>query len=77
MSRPLSQLLPPPDLSSGGSAQFGSTNGVTNGHLNSVASLKSLLQLPIKGDGRVKDCCEMIGEFRFSPLYTDIYLAWD
>ncbi|XP_062846101.1 D site albumin promoter binding protein a [Trichomycterus rosablanca] len=69
MSRPLSQLLPLPDLSSGGSAQFGSTNGATNGHLSSVTSLKSLLQLPIKGDGRGKDCCEMIDKDK--PLDSD------
>lgn len=62
MSRPLSQLLPPPDLPSGGSAQFGPTSTASNGHLGPVASLKSLLQLPIKGDSRGKDCCEMIGE---------------
>ncbi|MCJ8749726.1 hypothetical protein PDJAM_G00179570 [Pangasius djambal] len=70
MSRPLSQLLPPPDLPSGGSAQFGPTaTTAPNGHLGSVASLKSLLQLPIKGDSRGKDCCEMIDQDK--PLDSD------
>lgn len=62
MSRPISQLLPP-DLPAGTSPQLGPANPAgttTNGHLNnSMASLKSLLQLPIKGDQRGKDCCEM------------------
>ncbi|KAG7325623.1 hypothetical protein KOW79_010548 [Hemibagrus wyckioides] len=69
MSRPLSQLLPPPDIPSGGSAQFGPTTTAPNGHLGSVASLKSLLQLPIKGDSRGKDCCEMIDQDK--PLDSD------
>ncbi|XP_036411536.1 D site albumin promoter binding protein a [Megalops cyprinoides] len=59
MSRPLSQLLPP-DLPAGASPQFGSGTAVSGspsgGHLSSMASLKSLLQLPIKGDQRGKDC---------------------
>ncbi|XP_056597746.1 D site albumin promoter binding protein a [Triplophysa dalaica] len=62
MSRPISQLLPP-DLPAGTSPQLGPSNPAgttTNGHLNnSMANLKSLLQLPIKGDQRAKDCCEM------------------
>ncbi|KAL0962411.1 hypothetical protein UPYG_G00339690 [Umbra pygmaea] len=62
MSRPLAQLLPP-DLPAGASPQFGTGNLAgsvpTSGHLNTMASLKSLLQLPIKADQRAKDCCEM------------------
>ncbi|KAJ8273228.1 hypothetical protein GJAV_G00099180 [Gymnothorax javanicus] len=72
MSRPLSQLLPP-DLPAGASPQFGN-GGIVNGspsggHLNSMASLKSLLQLPIKGDQRGKDCCDM--KDREKPLDSD------
>ncbi|XP_067111282.1 D site albumin promoter binding protein a [Osmerus mordax] len=62
MSRPLTQLLPP-DLLAGASPQFGTGNpggtASTGGHLNSMASLKSLLQIPIKADQRGKDSCEM------------------
>ncbi|KAG5264452.1 hypothetical protein AALO_G00253930 [Alosa alosa] len=61
MSRPLTQLLPP-ELPAGASPQFGTGNpSVTtpNGHPNSMASLKTLLQLPIKADQRGKDCCEI------------------
>ncbi|CAB1351171.1 unnamed protein product, partial [Coregonus sp. 'balchen'] len=62
MSRPLTQLLPP-DLPAGASPQFGTGNLAgsvpTGGHLNSMASLKTLLQLPIKVDQRAKDCCAM------------------
>uniref|UniRef100_A0AAY4DX10 BZIP domain-containing protein n=1 Tax=Denticeps clupeoides TaxID=299321 RepID=A0AAY4DX10_9TELE len=61
MSRPISQLLPP-DLPAGASPQFGTgvpSSTTHNGHLNSMASLKTLLQLPIKADQRGKDCCEM------------------
>ncbi|XP_024256525.1 hepatic leukemia factor isoform X1 [Oncorhynchus tshawytscha] len=62
MSRPLTQLLPP-DLPAGASPQFGTGNLAgsvpTCGHLNSMASLKTLLQLPIKVDQRAKDCCVM------------------
>ncbi|KAL2079992.1 hypothetical protein ACEWY4_023785 [Coilia grayii] len=61
MSRPLTQLLPP-DLPAGASPQFGTGNpSITtpNGHPSSMASLKTLLQLPIKADQRGKDCCEM------------------
>ncbi|XP_030644724.1 D site albumin promoter binding protein a [Chanos chanos] len=71
MSRPLSQLLPP-DLPAGASPQFGPSNpaGATpNGHLNSMASLKSLLQLPVKGDQRGKDCCET--KEKDKPLDSD------
>ncbi|KAM6958911.1 D site albumin promoter binding protein a [Aplochiton taeniatus] len=62
MSRPLTQLLTP-EQPAGASPQFGTSNppgsALTGGHLNSMASLKSLLQLPIKADQRGKDCCEM------------------
>ncbi|CAL8299909.1 unnamed protein product [Lota lota] len=63
MSRPLTQLLPP-EHQAGASPQFGSSNPTgsapNGGHLTSMASLKSLLQLPIKADPRAaKDCCEM------------------
>lgn len=65
MSRPLTQLLPP-DLPAGASPQFSTGNlagsVLTGGHLNSMASLKTLLQLPIKADQRAKDCCAMKGE---------------
>lgn len=66
MARPLSQLLPPDLPSAGASPQFGNSSqagGTLNGgHLNSAANLKSLLQLPVKGDQRGKDCTEMKGE---------------
>ncbi|KAG7457752.1 hypothetical protein MATL_G00230530 [Megalops atlanticus] len=72
MSRPLSQLLPP-DLPAGASPQFGSGTAVSGspsgGHLSSMASLKSLLQLPIKGDQRGKDCCDM--KDKDKPLDSD------
>ncbi|KAJ8000029.1 hypothetical protein DPEC_G00200570 [Dallia pectoralis] len=62
MSRPLAQLLPP-DLPAGANPLFGAGNAgasvPSSGHLNTMASLKSLLQLPIKVDQRAKDCCEM------------------
>ncbi|KAJ3609185.1 hypothetical protein NHX12_023709 [Muraenolepis orangiensis] len=72
MSRPLARLLPPehPGAAGGGGApgpQFGGSSSSNptgsapnGGHLTSMASLKSLLQLPIKVDPRAaKDCCEM------------------
>ncbi|KAG7257845.1 hypothetical protein CRUP_015223 [Coryphaenoides rupestris] len=71
MSRPLTQLLPPehpaaasPQLGSGSGSGSGSnpTGSAPNGgHLTSMASLKSLLQLPIKADPprAAKDCREM------------------
>ncbi|XP_030639343.1 D site albumin promoter binding protein b isoform X2 [Chanos chanos] len=63
MSRPLSQLLPPDLPPAGASPQFGSSGqagaSLGGGHLNSVANLKSLLQLPMKSDQRFKDSCEM------------------
>ncbi len=66
MARPLSQLLPPDLPSAGASPQFGNSSqaggSLNGGHLNSTANLKSLLQLPVKGDQRVKDCSEMKGE---------------
>ncbi|KAG5856340.1 D site albumin promoter binding protein b [Anguilla rostrata] len=72
MSRPLTQLLPP-DLPAGASPQFGSSNTASStlggGHLGSMASLKSLLQLPIKGDQRGKDCCDM--KDKDKPLDSD------
>ncbi|KAG9334280.1 hypothetical protein JZ751_008262 [Albula glossodonta] len=72
MSRPLTQLLPP-DLPAGASPQFGSSNPASGslggGHLGSMASLKSLLQLPIKGDQRGKDCCDM--KDKDKPLDSD------
>ncbi|XP_064204091.1 D site albumin promoter binding protein a [Anguilla rostrata] len=72
MSRPLSQLLTP-DLPAGASPQFGNGNSMngspSGGHLNSMASLKSLLQLPIKGDQRGKDCCDM--KDKDKPLDSD------
>lgn len=72
MSRQLSQLLPP-ELPAGASPQFGPANpapSTPNGHLNSMASLKSLLQIPIKGDNtRAKDCCEM--KDKDKPLDSD------
>ncbi|XP_012684989.1 D site albumin promoter binding protein a [Clupea harengus] len=71
MSRPLTQLLPP-ELPAGASPQFGAGNpSVTtpNGHPNSMASLKSLLQLPIKADHRGKDCCEI--KDKEKPLDSD------
>ncbi|KAJ8268387.1 hypothetical protein COCON_G00135590 [Conger conger] len=72
MSRPLSQLLPP-DLPAGASPQFGSGNAVNGspngGHLNTMTSLKSLLQLPIKGDQRGKDCCDT--KDKDKPLDSD------
>ncbi|CAL8353277.1 unnamed protein product [Arctogadus glacialis] len=63
MSRPLTQLLPP-EHPAGASPHLGSSNPTgsapNGGHLTSMASLKSLLQLPIKADPRAaKDCCEM------------------
>ncbi|XP_076864156.1 D site albumin promoter binding protein a [Brachyhypopomus gauderio] len=70
MSRPLSQLLPP-ELPAGASPQFGPASPAApnpNG-LNSMASLKSLLQLPIKGDSRGKDCCEI--KDKDKPLDSD------
>ncbi|XP_066531505.1 D site albumin promoter binding protein a [Hoplias malabaricus] len=71
MSRQLSQLLPP-ELPAGASPQFGPANpapSTPNGHLNSMANLKSLLQLPIKGDNRAKDCCDM--KDKEKPLDSD------
>ncbi|KAJ8354910.1 hypothetical protein SKAU_G00224770 [Synaphobranchus kaupii] len=72
MSRSLTQLLPP-DLPAGASPQFGSSNTASStlggGHLGSMASLKSLLQLPIKGDQRGKDCCDM--KDKDKPLDSD------
>lgn len=66
MARPLSQLLPPDLPSAGASPQFGNSSqaggSLNGGHLNSTANLKSLLQLPVKGDQRVKDSSEMKGE---------------
>ncbi|XP_043117799.1 D site albumin promoter binding protein b [Puntigrus tetrazona] len=68
MARPLSQLLPPDLPSAGASPQFGNSiqagGSLNGGHLNSSANLKSLLQLPVKGDQRVKDCSEMKGKDR-------------
>ncbi|XP_016145223.1 hepatic leukemia factor-like [Sinocyclocheilus rhinocerous] len=68
MARPLSQLLPPDLHSAGASPQFGNSiqagGSLNGGHLNSTANLKSLLQLPVKGDQRVKDCSEMKGKDR-------------
>ena len=69
MSRPLTQLLPP-EHPAGASPHLGSSNppgsAPNGGHLTSMASLKSLLQLPIKADPRAaKDCCEMKGERRW------------
>ncbi|XP_055759878.1 D site-binding protein-like [Salvelinus fontinalis] len=63
MSRQLTQLLTP-DLPAGASRQFGNCNqsggSISGGHLNSMASLKSLLQHPMKGDRAiVKDCCDV------------------
>uniref|UniRef100_A0A673B1Y1 D site albumin promoter binding protein a n=2 Tax=Sphaeramia orbicularis TaxID=375764 RepID=A0A673B1Y1_9TELE len=75
MSRPLTQLLPPPDLPPGAaSPQFGPGNptgsGPQGGHMTSMTSLKSLLQLPIKADQRpAKDCCEM--KDKDKPLDSD------
>uniref|UniRef100_A0A8C1SGK5 D site albumin promoter binding protein a n=1 Tax=Cyprinus carpio TaxID=7962 RepID=A0A8C1SGK5_CYPCA len=73
MSRPISQLLPP-DLPAGTSPQLGPANPAgttTNGHLNnSMASLKSLPQLPIKGDQRGKDCCAEMKD-KDKPLDSD------
>lgn len=77
MSRPLTQLLPP-DLPPGAtSPQFGASNpagsGPQGGHLTSMTSLKSLLQLPIKADQRpAKDCCEMKGEGDSVAWYTRV-----
>ncbi|KAJ8392835.1 hypothetical protein AAFF_G00070390 [Aldrovandia affinis] len=71
MSRPLTQLLPP-DLPAGASPHFGSnpaSSSLGGGHLGSMASLKSLLQLPIKGDQRGKDCCDM--KDKEKPLDSD------
>lgn len=65
MARPLSQILPPDLPSSGASPQFGNSSqagGSIGGGHNSTANLKSLLQLPVKADQRVKDCCEIKGE---------------
>lgn len=65
MARPLSQILPPDLPSAGASPQFGNSSqagGLIGGGHNSTANLKSLLQLPVKADQRVKDCCEMKGE---------------
>lgn len=62
MSRPLSQILPPDLPSAGASPQFGNSSQAGGLHSNSTANLKSLLQLPVKADQRVKDCCEMKGE---------------
>ncbi|XP_064802420.1 hepatic leukemia factor-like isoform X2 [Oncorhynchus masou masou] len=61
MSRQLTQLLTP-DLPAGASPQFGNQSGgsISGGHLNSMASLKSLLQHPMKGDRAIlKDCCDV------------------
>ncbi|XP_059365250.1 D site albumin promoter binding protein a [Carassius carassius] len=73
MSRPISQLLPP-DLPAGTSPQLGPANPAgttTNGHLNnSMASLKTLLQLPIKADQRGKDCCAEMKD-KEKPLDSD------
>ncbi|KPP66672.1 thyrotroph embryonic factor-like [Scleropages formosus] len=77
MSRPLSQILPP-ELPAGASPQFGGggqaggapgSGGPGSGHLSSMASLKSLLQLPIKADQRTKDCCDM--KDKDKPLDSD------
>ncbi|KAI2655387.1 Hepatic leukemia factor [Labeo rohita] len=74
MARPLSQLLPPDLPSAGASPQFGNSSqagGTLNGgHLNSAANLKSLLQLPVKGDQRGKDCTEMKVSLRWN-------ITWD
>lgn len=74
MSRPISQILPP-DLPAGTSPQLGPANPAgttTNGHLNnSMANLKTLLQLPIKGDQRGKDCAEMKVSDKDKPLDSD------
>lgn len=78
MARPLSQLLPPDLPSAGASPQFGNSSqaggSLNGGHLNSTANLKSLLQLPVKGDQRVKDCSEMKGEeTRMLPWHSVFY----
>ncbi|KAL4616714.1 thyrotroph embryonic factor-like [Arapaima gigas] len=73
MSGPLSQLLPP-ELPAGASPQFGAGSQVGGtpgaGHLNSMASLKSLLQMPTKCDQRPKDCCDMKAE-KDKPLESE------
>ncbi|KAL0985166.1 hypothetical protein UPYG_G00153650 [Umbra pygmaea] len=63
MSRQLTQLLTP-DLPAGASPQFGTCNqsggSISGGHINSMASLKSLLQHPMKVDrASLKDCCDV------------------
>ncbi|KPP74638.1 thyrotroph embryonic factor-like [Scleropages formosus] len=73
MSRPLSQLLPP-ELPAGASPQFGASSQAGGapgaGHLNSMTSLKSLLQVPNKCDQRTKDCCDMKAE-KDKPLESE------
>lgn len=75
MSRQLSQLLTP-DLPAGASPQFGNCTqpggALTGGHLNSMASLKSLLQHPMKGDvQRIKDCCDAKDKDRNQDMDED------
>ncbi|XP_012677133.2 D site albumin promoter binding protein b isoform X2 [Clupea harengus] len=63
MSRPISQLLPPDLHHAGASPQFGNSNQssypLSGGHLNPAANLKSLLQLPMKGDQQRSKDTEM------------------
>ncbi|XP_028836981.1 D site albumin promoter binding protein b [Denticeps clupeoides] len=75
MSRPLAQHLPPDFPHTGASPLFGSgsQSGCSFGsdHLNSVANLRSLLQIPMKSDQRAKDCCEMKDKDRSLDLVDD------
>lgn len=78
MSRQLTQLLTP-DLPAGASPQFGNCNqsggSISGGHLNSMASLKSLLQHPMKGDrASLKDCCDVKGE-KITLISFDCYIV--
>lgn len=90
MSRPISQLLPPDLHHAGASPQFGNSSQssypLSGGHLNPAANLKSLLQLPMKGDQQRSKDTEMKGEnisinsgdfnFHSTLLPSFWYLVW-
>ncbi|KAL4624852.1 thyrotroph embryonic factor-like [Arapaima gigas] len=69
------RILPPERQQLGGGQAGGAPGGggggggLANGHLSSMANLKSLLQLPVKGDQRAKDCCDM--KDKDKPLDSD------
>ncbi|CAL9705630.1 unnamed protein product [Knipowitschia caucasica] len=70
MSRHLSQL-PSPDLPASASPQFGSCAQPAGSQLNSMAGLKSLLQLPMKPDQRIKASCDSKDKDRSLEIDVD------